>query len=67
VRGEAVKAFVVLAEGTHASIEELQMLCRAAIADYKVPGRIEFVRALPKNPTGKILKKDLRARADRIE
>src|SRR5207253_2521974 len=67
VRGEAVKAFVVLAEGTHASIEELQMLCRATIADYKVPGRIEFVRALPKNPTGKILKKDLRARADRIE
>ena len=67
VRGEAVKAFVVLAEGTHASSEELQMLCRAAIADYKVPGRIEFVRALPKNPTGKILKKDLRARADRIE
>src|SRR2546428_44473 len=45
-----------------AGAEELQALCRAAVADYKVPGRIEFVPALPKNPTGKILKKDLRAR-----
>ena len=60
VRGETVKAFVVLAEGARASAEELQALCRAAIADYKVPGRIEFLTALPKNPTGKILKKDLR-------
>jgi len=62
VRGEAVKAFVVLNEGARATAEELQALCRAAVADYKVPGRIEFVAALPKNPTGKILKKDLRAR-----
>ena len=30
-------------------------------------GRIEFVRALPKTPTGNILKKDLRARAERIK
>ncbi len=62
VRGEAVKAYVVLNEGTRATAEELQALCRAAVADYKVPGRIEFLAALPKNPTGKILKKDLRAR-----
>ena len=67
VRGEAVKAFVVLADGARASVDELRTLCRAAIADYKVPGCIEFVRALPKNPTGKILKKDLRTRGDRIE
>ena len=50
----------MLADGARVSVEELQALCRAAIADYKVPGGIEFVRALPKNPTGKILKKDLR-------
>src|SRR3989449_874306 len=67
VRGEAVKAFVVLAEGARASAEELQALCRVAVADYKVPGRIEFVPALPKNPTGKILKKDLRTRGERVE
>ena len=67
VRGEAVKAFVVLAEGAHASAEELRAVCRAAIADYKVPERVEFVHALPKNPTGKILTKDLRARAEQIQ
>ena len=43
--------------------EALQTLCRGAIASYKVPETIEFVSALPKNPTGKILKKELRQRA----
>ncbi|MEX2147582.1 MAG: long-chain fatty acid--CoA ligase [Candidatus Rokuibacteriota bacterium] len=62
VRGEAVKAFVVLHAGARASADELRDVCRASIAGYKVPESIEFIEALPKNPTGKILKKDLRAR-----
>jgi long-chain acyl-CoA synthetase len=62
VRGEAVKAFVVLHAGARASADELREACRASIASYKVPEAIEFVDGLPKNPTGKILKKDLRAR-----
>jgi long-chain acyl-CoA synthetase len=62
VRGEAVKAFVVLKEGADATVETLQALCRSAIASVKVPERIEFIAALPKNPTGKILKKELRTR-----
>ena len=64
VRGEAVKAFVVLKEGASASAEALQALCRSAIAGVKVPERIEFIAALPKNPTGKILKKELRTRLE---
>ncbi|MBI1846315.1 MAG: hypothetical protein HY294_09015 [Candidatus Rokubacteria bacterium] len=40
----------------------LQALCREAIAPYKVPESVEFLPTLPKNPTGKILKKDLRLR-----
>jgi long-chain acyl-CoA synthetase len=64
VRGEAVKAFVVLHEGASVSAEALQTLCRAAIAGLKVPERIEFIAALPKNPTGKILKKELRTRLE---
>ena len=64
VRGEAVKAFVVLNEGASVSAEALQAVCRAAIASVKVPERIEFIPALPKNPTGKILKKELRARRE---
>ena len=63
VRGEAVKAFVVLQEGRTVSADTLQKLCRDAVATYKVPERIEFIDALPKNPTGKILKKELRQRA----
>ncbi len=62
VRGEAVKAFVVLREGTTATPESLQKICRDAIAAYKVPESVEFIGALPKNPTGKILKKELRQR-----
>jgi len=62
VRGEAVKAFVVLHAGASARAEELQALCRHAVASYKVPETVEFLAALPKNPTGKILKKELRAR-----
>jgi long-chain acyl-CoA synthetase len=60
LRGEAVKAFVVLKDGAQATAESLQALCRAAIAPYKVPETVEFIAALPKNPTGKILKKELR-------
>lgn len=60
VRGEAVTAFVVLQEGRTATPEALRKVCSDAIAAYKVPERIEFISALPKNPTGKILKKELR-------
>lgn len=62
VRGEAVKAYVVLNEGARATAEELQRLCRGAVAAYKIPETVEFIDALPKNPTGKILKKELRRR-----
>ena len=64
VRGEAVKAFIVLNEGASVSAEALQALCRSTIASVKVPERVEFVPALPKNPTGKILKKELRNRVE---
>jgi len=60
VRGEAVKAFVVLKEGATADAEALRALCRDKVASYKVPEAIEFIPALPKSPTGKILKKDMR-------
>ena len=62
VRGEAVKAFVVLEAGASVTVEALQSLCRGALASVKVPQRIEFIPMLPKNPTGKVLKKELRTR-----
>ena len=60
VRGEAVKAFVVLQEGRTVTPEALREVCRGAVAAYKVPEQVAFIGALPKNPTGKILKKELR-------
>ena len=58
--GEAVKAVVVKAPGSDASAEALIAHARARIAAYKVPKSVDFIDALPRNPTGKILKRVLR-------
>jgi long-chain acyl-CoA synthetase len=60
VRGETVAAFVVLQSGALAGADEVEAFCRERMAAYKVPRRIEFVDAVPKSPTGKILKRVLR-------
>ena len=56
VLGEDVAAVVVLAPGTSTTIDDLRELCAGALADYKVPRRIEVVDELPRNATGKVLK-----------
>jgi acyl-CoA synthetase (AMP-forming)/AMP-acid ligase II len=58
--GEAVKAVVVLKEGMTASEEELINLCKQHLSRYKKPKSVEFVKELPKNPIGKILKRKLK-------
>ena len=60
-RGETVKAFVVLKEGTTATAEEIVDFCREHLAAFKVPRQVEFRQALPKSAVGKILRKVLRA------
>ena len=60
--GQTVKAFVVLRTGQAASVQELQEFCRTRLASFKRPEQIEFIDALPKNPLGKILRKELHAR-----
>ena len=60
--GEAVKALVVLAPAMVVEAAELIAFARGRIAGYKVPKSIDFVDTLPRNPSGKILKKELRAR-----
>jgi len=60
---EAVKAFIVLKEGTTATNGELAEFCGANLAPYKVPKIFEFVDALPKSATGKILRRELRGDA----
>ncbi len=58
--GEAVKAVVVLKPGASASAEELIAFARERIAGFKVPKSVDFVAALPRNPSGKILRRELR-------
>jgi long-chain acyl-CoA synthetase len=55
--GESVKAVVVLKEGKAVSEEALISLCKERLASYKKPRSVEFRKELPKNPTGKILKR----------
>jgi long-chain acyl-CoA synthetase len=60
--GEAVKAIVVLKPGQSATAEEIIATARTHLASYQKPRSVEFVDALPKAPTGKILKRNLRDR-----
>ncbi len=57
---ERVHAVIVLKEGAAATPEEIIDFCKARIAKYKSPRTVEFVTTLPKNPQGKILKRELR-------
>ena len=58
--GESVKATVALKPDMQATEDELLTWCRDRLAHYKCPKSVDFMEALPRNPTGKILKRDLR-------
>ena len=58
--GETVKAMVVKAEGAEPTAQELIAYCRERLAGFKCPTSIDFIDALPRNPSGKILKRELR-------
>jgi long-chain acyl-CoA synthetase len=58
--GEAVKAVVVPAAGTTPDPAELIASCRERLAGYKCPKSIDFVETLPRNPSGKLLKREIR-------
>ncbi len=60
--GQRLKAFVVLAGEVDVSAEDLQAHVKAHLAAYKAPREVEFMDELPRNATGKVLKKDLHAR-----
>jgi acyl-CoA synthetase (AMP-forming)/AMP-acid ligase II len=59
--GEAVKAVVSLNPGATATEEELIAWCRERLAAFKCPRTVDVLELLPRNPTGKILKRELRA------
>ncbi len=59
--GEAVKACVVLKDGAVVSEADIIAHARQHIAGYKCPKSVDFIAALPRNPSGKILRRELRA------
>jgi acetyl-CoA synthetase len=65
LRGRVIKAFLVLRPGTEPSEQlraDIQEFARQQMAAYKHPRKLEFVEALPKTPSGKVKRKELRER-----
>jgi len=60
--GEVPKAVVVAAPGQTVDPDALLAHCRASLAGFKCPKSVDVLAELPRNPTGKVLKKDLRER-----
>ena len=58
--GEDVKAVVVRKPGTELTETEIIAFCGERLAGYKRPRSVDFIDALPKNPSGKVLKRELR-------
>ncbi len=63
IRAEIVKAYVVLKPGAEAQAEELQDYVKSRLASYSYPREIAFLDALPMTVTGKVIRKELKARA----
>jgi long-chain acyl-CoA synthetase len=60
--GEAVKALIVRRPGTRPTADDLIALARGRLAGYKLPRSVDFVDQLPRTPSGKVLKRELRKR-----
>jgi fatty-acyl-CoA synthase len=60
--GQRLKAFVVTVSDVAVSEADLKSHVKANLASYKAPREIEFLEELPRNATGKVLKRDLHAR-----
>jgi acyl-CoA synthetase (AMP-forming)/AMP-acid ligase II len=57
--GQRLKAFVVTREGADLDADELRSYVKSNLANYKVPREVEFLDSLPRNSTGKVLKREL--------
>jgi fatty-acyl-CoA synthase len=58
--GESLRAFVVVRDGARLTELEVIDYCRVELADFKRPRTVTFLPELPRNPTGKVLKRELR-------
>ena len=51
--GETIKSFVTLKEGDNISKIDLASFCKSTLGDFKTPSEIEFIKEMPKGPSGK--------------
>jgi acyl-CoA synthetase (AMP-forming)/AMP-acid ligase II len=58
--GETIKAIVVRRQGMTATTEDIMEFCRGKLGGFERPRSVDFVDALPRNPSGKVLKRVLR-------
>ena len=61
---QAIVALIVAVPGAQPSASELVAQCRQQLSGYKVPDEIRFAEALPLTPTGKLMRRELRALAE---
>lgn len=61
MRGEEIVAFVEPEEGATPDPQALKAWCKERLAGYKVPREVRIIDALPRNPTGKIMRRELKA------
>src|SRR3546814_19670064 len=64
--GETPKAIVVRSSGNAVDEQQIVAFCRTQLAGFKCPTSVEFVDVLPRNPSGKILKRELRSEGRRV-
>ena len=62
--GQRLKAFVVLRDGADMSEDDIKSFVKENLANYKVPREVVIIDELPRNPTGKVLKRELAERDD---
>ncbi|MBD2500518.1 class I adenylate-forming enzyme family protein [Anabaena azotica] len=66
VKGEIIKANIILKPDHQITAQQITEFCQERMAAYKVPHEIIFVDSLPKNPTGKVLKRVLRQQSPQL-
>ena len=62
--GQALKAFVVLSNGASISEDDVKKHVKSNLAGFKTPKQVEFIKELPRNATGKVLKKELKEKEE---
>lgn len=65
--GSIVKAFIVPVEDSNPTVRQIQQHCASQLEDYMIPRAIEFRISLPKTPSGKIIKSELRKEAEAVD